>query len=82
MSDHGSKNKEKLPETPGGLPPEPVEARPRVGQVSPGEYPEPANAVDVAGSGRGDGPGESGQNYAPGGTSVGASKENEGASGP
>jgi hypothetical protein len=80
MSNHDSVNEEKLPETPGGLKPEPVEARPGVGQVSPEDYPEPANAVDVAGSGRGEGPGESGQNYAPGGSSGGAAKKGEGAS--
>ena len=80
MSNHESENEEKLPETPGGLKPEPVEDRPHVGQVSPKDYPEPANAVDVAGSGRGDGPGKSGQNYAPGGTSTGAAKTGEGAS--
>jgi hypothetical protein len=74
MSNHISENEDQRPETPGGLKSEPVEARPGVGQVSPEDYPEPANAVDVAGSGRGDGPGESGQNYAPGGTSVGAAK--------
>ena len=80
MSNHETENEEKLPETPGGLKPEPVEDRPSVGQVSPEDYPEPANAVDVAGSGRGGGPGESGQNYAPGGTSAGAAKKGEGAS--
>lgn len=80
MSNHVSENEEKLPETPGGQKPEPVEDRPHVGQVTPEDYPEPANAVDVAGSGRGDGPGESGQNYAPGGTSTGAAKTGEGAS--
>ena len=80
MSNHDSENQEKLPEAPGGLKPEPVEARPGVGQVSPEDYPEPANAVNVAGSGRGDGPGESGQNYAPGGSSVGAAKKGESAS--
>ncbi|QIK95526.1 hypothetical protein G7076_02660 [Sphingomonas sp. HDW15A] len=80
MSNHESENESKLPETPGSLPQEPVEARPNVGQVSPDNYPEPANAVDVAGSGRGEGPGESSQNYAPGGTSVGAAKTDEVAS--
>lgn len=83
MSNHESENEEKLPETPGGLKPEPVEDRPHVGQVSPEDYPEPAIAVDGAGSGlgRGDGPGESAQNYAPGGTSVGAAKKGEDAPG-
>ena len=80
MSNPESENVEKLPETPGGLKPEPVEDRPHVGQASPEDYPEPANAVDVAGSGRGDGPGESGQNYALGGTPTGAAKTGEGAS--
>lgn len=77
MSNHESENEEKPSETPGGLKPKPVADRPHVGQVSPEDYPEPANAVDVAGSGSGDGPGESGQNYAPGGTSVGAAKKGE-----
>ena len=80
MSNNESDNEKTLPETPGSLDQERVEDRPNVGQVSPDDYPEPANAVDVAGSGRGDGPGESGQNYAPGGTSVGAAKDGEGAS--
>ena len=77
MNSDNSETEEKLPDTPGGLKPEPVENRPGVGQVEPEDYPEPANAVDVAGSGRGDGPGESGNNYSPGGSSVGASKDGE-----
>jgi hypothetical protein len=80
MSNHESENEKKLPETPGGIDQERVEDWPNVGEVTPEDYPEPANAVDVAGSGRGDGPGESGQNYAPQGTSVGAAKKGEGAS--
>ncbi len=34
-------SKEKL-DTPGSTPPEPVEDRPNVGIVEPGDYPEPA----------------------------------------
>ncbi len=65
------------PDTPGEQPPERVEDRPDVGQVSPEDYPEPASGADMGGgdvSGN-EGPGESGQNYAPGGTSAGAGRE-------
>lgn len=36
-------------ETPGGLPPEPVEERENVSTVLPEEYPDPANGKEVAG---------------------------------
>lgn len=68
------------PDTPGGQPQERVEDRPHVGTVTPQDYPDRASGADlgggdVAGS---EGPGESGQNYAPGGTSAGADKGREG----
>ena len=67
------------PETPGGQPQERVEDRPNVGEVSPEDYPDPASGADLGGDVAGrDGPGESGQNYAPGGTSAGGDKGREG----
>lgn len=64
------------PETPGGQPQERVEDRPHVGQVSPDDYPDPASGADLGADVAGrEGPGESGQNYQPRGTSAGASDE-------
>lgn len=40
------------PETLGSLPPEPVEERESVSTVTPGEYPDPANARDIGGPDR------------------------------
>lgn len=74
MSNEG---KNERGDTPGGQKPEKVEDRPSVGTVNPEDYPEPANAVDVAGSGRGDGPGQSGENYQPGGSSTGADRTDD-----
>ena len=67
------------PGTPGGQPQERVEDRPGVGQVSPEDYPDPASGADLGGDVAGEeGPGESGQNYQPAGTSAGGSKGREG----
>ncbi|WP_162887998.1 hypothetical protein [Sphingomonas mesophila] len=62
------------PDTPGGQPQERVEDRPDVGTVTPEDYPEPASGDDLGGGdvAARDGPGESGQNYEPRGTSSGA----------
>lgn len=68
MTDDNKRSQSDQPATPGGQPPERVEDRPDVGQVSPEDYPEPAGG-DVAGD---EGPGEPGQNYQPGGTSAGS----------
>lgn len=80
MTNDPPRNQSDQPDTPGGQPQERVEDRPDVGQVSPDDYPEPASGADLGGgdvAGR-EGPGESGQNYAPGGTSAGADKGREG----
>jgi hypothetical protein len=69
MNDNENDNEAALPDTPGGLPQEKVEDRPRVGQVSPDDYPEPASGSDPVG----ESPGRSGQNYDPKGSSAGAS---------
>lgn len=64
------------PDTPGGQPQERVEDRPDVGQVSPEDYPDPASGADLGADVAGEqGPGESGQNYQPRGTSAGASND-------
>ena len=68
MTNDPPRDQSDQPDTPGGQPQERVEDRPGVGQVSPDDYPEPASGADLGGgdvAGR-DGPGESGQNYAPG----------------
>lgn len=79
MTDDTTRNHSDQPETPGGQPQERVEDRPDVGQVSPQDYPDPASGADLGGDVAGDeGPGESGQNYQPGGTSAGSDKGREG----
>ena len=65
MNDNENDNEVTLPDTPGGIPQERVEDRPRDGQVSPQDYPEPAGGSE--------GPGRSGQNYDPRGSAAGAS---------
>ena len=79
MTNHSPRPESDQPDTPGGQPQERVEDRPDVGQVSPEEYPEPASGADLGGDVAGDqGPGESGQNYEPRGTSAGSDKGREG----
>lgn len=79
MTEDTKRTQSGQPGTPGGQPQERVEDRPGVGQVSPEDYPEPASGADLGGDVAGDeGPGESGQNYQPAGTSAGSGKGRKG----